>query len=77
MFNVCKNTFWIFIVTYVIALGITYFFPNPHKQDIVYLLVFCGTTIFNLLVFLGFFTVYDIEREIQERKNERRDNRSF
>lgn len=73
MFNVCRNTKSISIVTYVIAFGITYLFPNPHKQDIVYLLVFCGTTIFNLLVFLGFFTAYDIEREIQERKNERKD----
>lgn len=72
MIKVFLHTFCVSIVTYVIALGITYLFPNPHKQDIIYLLVFCGTTIFNLLVFLGFFTVYDIEREIKERKNERK-----
>jgi len=73
MHKVYKNTLWVSLITYVIALSITFLFPNSHKQDIVYLLVFCGTTIFNLLVFLGFFTVYDIERELQERKNERKD----
>ena len=76
MNEVIKNTSRISLFVYILCLSFTYFYPNPNKESIIYIIVFCGATVFNCAVFTYFHTFYMIEQEKQELRrirNERKD----
>lgn len=71
MREVLKKTGWFALFWYFVTAVITYVVPNPHKEPVVYLIVFCGVTMVSLMAFVVFWVPYDIDREIKERKDKK------
>lgn len=72
MKEVVRKTAQLSFIVYLISFAIAYLIPNPHKQAIIYIITFCGATIFNSMVFLAFWCEGSLEQEILERRNERK-----
>jgi hypothetical protein len=72
MKEVARKTARLSFVVYLISFTTAYLIPNPHKQDIVYVITFSGATIFNSMIYLWFWTQWSLEQEILEIRNERK-----
>ena len=71
MKEVVRKTAQLSFIVYLISFAVAYLIPNPHKQGIIYIITFCGATIFNSMFFMAFWCEWSLEQEIIKRRNER------
>lgn len=71
MKEVVRKTAQLSCIVYLISFAVAYLIPNPHKQGIIYIITFVGATIVNSTIFVAFWSLWSLEQEILERRNER------